>query len=92
MIIVNQGPTYLFAGSIVFLVTDPDVWNSSKPLSIPRDIFNGKSFNHIVVHMKVADVDPDAFLSSHSRVETLSINSGAGNVLDAIDAINPIER
>ena len=82
-----QSYNRLYLDSIALIVNNPDVWDSSNPIPIPRDIFNGKSFRDIWISVKVADVDPDAFLSSHSRVEGLSINGGS-----RVDAINTIER
>ena len=55
------------------------IWDNFKPISIPRDIFNGKSFRHISIDLKVDHVDVDAFLSSYQTVEELSL-SGPGGV------------
>ena len=59
------------------MVQDEDIWDNSNPISIPRDIFNGKSFRNIWIDFKVGQLDTEAFLSSYQTVEELSI-SGPG--------------
>ena len=51
------------------------------------DVFNGKSAKDIWIDIKLDFVDPQAFLSSHSRLEFLEIG-GPGMV----DARNTLQR
>ena len=56
------------------MLQDPEIWDDAKPMSIPADIFNGKSFRYIWISLKVDHVDADAFLSSHQTLEQLSLS------------------
>ena len=77
----------LLLDSIVLSAQDQYVWESSIPISLPVDVFNGKSAKDIWIDIKLDFVDPQAFLSSHSRLEFLEIG-GPGMV----DARNTLQR
>ena len=66
-----------FLDSVALMLQDPETWDNSKRMSIPGDIFNGKSFRNIWISLKVDHVDVDAFLSSYQTVEELYL-SGPG--------------
>ena len=40
-----------FIDTVAFMVQDPEIWDNSNPISIPRDIFNGKSFQYLLMKL-----------------------------------------
>ena len=64
-----------FIDTVAFMVQDPEIWDNSNPISLPRDIFNGKSFRNIWIDFKVGHVDTEAFLSSYQTIESLYISA-----------------
>ena len=77
--------TNIYSDSVTLMLQDPEIWDNAKPMSLPVDIFNGKSFRNIWISLKVDHVDADAFLSSHETVEELYL-SGPGWV----DGVMPL--
>ena len=73
-----------FLDSVVFMVQDQEIWDNSKPMSLPRDVFNGKSFRDIWIGFKVGLVDLEAFLSSYQTVESLYISGPAGTAVNTL--------
>ena len=74
-----------FLEFVALVFQGQDIWDNAKPISLPFDIFNGKSFRSIYMGLKVDHVDADAFLSSHQTLEQLSL-SGPGWV----DGVMPL--
>ena len=77
--------TNICLDTVALILQDPEIWDNAKPMSLPVDIFNGKSFRNIWISLKVDHVDADAFLSSHETVEELYL-SGPGWV----DGVMPL--
>ena len=76
----------IYLDSVALMLQDPVIWNNAKPMGLPVDIFNGKSFRNIWISLKVDHVDDDAFLSSYQTVEELYL-SGPGWV----DGVMPLK-
>ena len=67
------------------MVQDTEIWDHAKPMSLPVDVFNGKSFRNIYIGLKVDHVDVDAFLSSHQTLEELNLSC-----LSWVDCVMPL--
>ena len=72
---------------IIFISNDYALWDSSRPISIPKNIFQDKTAKHIWIYFKVEEIHPEAFLNTAGFVEELAI-SGLG--LDR--RLNPLDK